>query len=106
MKRLFYSSSHLIIWILYIIVFFLCLSISSLSYSEPTNSTINSIAKTKNEIPPSDLQVIKHTPEKKHILVEDSRGLSGFFILGIVINIIMVIVFSWWFISQWRQSKK
>jgi len=106
MKKSFHSSPHLMIQILCVVVFFLSLSISSPSYSEPTSSTINSMANTNVEIRPSDNQVRNNTPERKHILIEDSRGLSGFFILGIVINVIMIIVFAWWFVGQWRQSKK
>jgi len=106
MKKPFHSNPHLLIQSMCVVVIFLGLSISSLSYSEPMSSTINFMANTKVEILPSDNQVINHTPERKHILIEESRGLSGFFILGIVINVIMIIVFAWWFIGQWRQSKK
>ncbi|MCK4743829.1 MAG: hypothetical protein KAT25_08420 [Sulfuriflexus sp.] len=42
---------------------------------------------------------------KKKILNDESRGLSAFFILGIIINIIMAVVFVRWFAREWRRSK-
>jgi len=46
------------------------------------------------------------TPNKKKVLNEESRELSAFFILGIIINIIMIIIFVWWFSSEWQKNKK
>jgi len=45
-------------------------------------------------------------PDRKNVLIDDSRGLSAFFMLGIIINIIMAVTFSWWFLREWRRSKK
>ena len=42
---------------------------------------------------------------EKKILIEESREMSPFFKLGIAINIVMVIIFSWWFSTQWRAKK-
>jgi len=47
----------------------------------------------------------KDTPTRKEIIVDESRGLSAFFILGIAINIIMAVTFGWWFSKEWRRSK-
>lgn len=43
---------------------------------------------------------------RKTTLNDDSRGLSGFFIFGIIINIIMAVTFGIWFAKEWRRSKK
>lgn len=43
---------------------------------------------------------------KKHILNDEAKTLSGFFIFGIAINIVMAITFTWWFFREWRRSKK
>lgn len=67
------------------------------------NSSTNKhkITNTNNAtLPTTDLH------NRKATLNDDSRGLSGFFILGIIINIIMIITFSWWFSKEWRRSKK
>ena len=62
----------------------------------------------KHKTPNSDQPAFftTNTHGKKATLNDDSRGLSGFFILGIIINIIMVITFGRWFSKEWRRSKK
>jgi hypothetical protein len=35
---------------------------------------------------------------------DDSRGLSAFLAIGIAINIIMAIVFTWWFRREWKKN--
>lgn len=68
----------------------------------PNSSDIdNKITSSTHTTPLSN-----NTHIKKKILIEESRGLSAFFIIGIVINIIMAITFGWWFVRQWRQSNK
>lgn len=56
---------------------------------------IRQIDETTSEIQKND----------KKILIEESRKMSTFFKIGIAINIIMVILFSWWFSTQWRAKK-
>jgi len=46
----------------------------------------------------------KKTAGKKSV-TDDTRGLSAFFMLGIAINIIMAVTFTWWFTREWRRSK-
>lgn len=62
----------------------------------------------KHKIPNSNQPAFSttNTHGRKATLNDDSRGLSGFFILGIIINIIMVITFGRWFSKEWRRSKK
>ncbi len=77
------------------------------AYSNPTShleSRVEINAVANNKIP-EEILTQKKTTHKK-ILIEDSRGLSAFFILGIAINIIMAITFAWWFTGEWRKSKK
>ena len=78
------------------------------AHAEPTDSKQASGTVTKNKIVTSDLNTLhaKNTQNRKKVIVDDSRELSAFFILGIAINIIMIITFAWWFTGQWRQSKK
>ena len=79
------------------------------AYSDSTNSETSTLA---NDSVSKKLNSKQSTPlthsstDRKKILIDDSRGLSAFFILGIVINIIMVITFAWWFSSEWRKTKK
>jgi len=46
------------------------------------------------------------THNNKTILNKDSRGLSTFLMIGIIINIVMASLFAWWFSIQWRKTKK
>ena len=77
-------------------------------HAEPIYSKQAISTATNNETVTSDLNTphARNTHNKKKVLIDDSRELSAFFILGIVINIIMIITFAWWFTGQWRQSKK
>jgi len=76
--------------------------------AEPTYSKQAISTATNNKTVTSDLNTThaKNTHTKKKVLIDDSRELSAFFILGIAINIIMIIAFARWFAGQWRQSKK
>lgn len=71
------------------------------------NTTLNS-STNKHKIPNSKQTTTPETNihNRKTTLNNDSRGLSGFFILGIIINIIMIITFSWWFSKEWRRQRK
>jgi len=48
---------------------------------------------------------IELNKNSKKILIEESREMSPFFKLGIAINIIMILVFAWWFRKEWRSKK-
>jgi len=81
-------------------------------YSDPitikeTSTTSNTLT-NKHTI--TDNSLTTHTtnnnPARKSILVDEPKGLSAFFILGIAINIIMAVTFGWWFSKEWRRSKK
>lgn len=69
------------------------------------NSNSNNVNKHKS--PNSHrAPVVQNTPtDRKEILVNDSRSLSAFFILGIIINIVMILTFGWWFSKEWRRQK-
>lgn len=72
-------------------------------------STPSSSSSTnKHKIPNANKNTLPSTDshDRKATLNDDSRGLSGFFILGIIINIIMFITFSWWFSKEWRRQPK
>jgi len=85
---------------------------SATIYSAPKNTAeSNSISNTstnKHKTPNNKQAILTKTNihNEKKILIDDSRGLSAFFILGIIINIIMAITFGWWFSKEWRRSKK
>lgn len=70
-----------------------------------SNNAINKHKTSGNTHKQTTLSTTSNHSEKK-ILIDNSRGLSAFFILGIVINIIMIITFGWWFSKEWRRSKK
>ncbi|HEY5734380.1 MAG TPA: hypothetical protein VIU36_06420 [Gammaproteobacteria bacterium] len=42
--------------------------------------------------------------ERKSPLEDESRDKSVFFLIGIGINIILALVFSWWFTREWRKT--
>jgi len=69
----------------------------------PSSTSVNDdkAANTKQITP-----ITQSKAGRKHILNDEAKDLSGFFILGIVINIIMGIAFTWWFSREWRRSKK
>jgi len=75
-----------------------------------TTAEKNTLSSTQTNTP--TLQADKNAaheqkiPDRKTTLINDSRGLSAFFVLGIAINIIMAITFAWWFSSEWRKTKK
>jgi len=72
------------------------------AYSTPsTTLTDDNTVNTKQSA-----SIAPSKPDRKHILNDEGKGLSAFFILGIVINIFMAITFTWWFSREWRRSKK
>jgi hypothetical protein len=73
----------------------------STSPADLSNSTTMSETQATNRSSKDKSSPSTHV--KKNTL---TRGLSGFFILGILINIVMVSIFAWWFSRQWRQTKK
>ena len=85
-------------------------SASHAVYANATNAVENNSDSNivyKHKSPNSHrAPVIQNTPtHRKEILIDDSRNLSAFFILGIIINIVMIIVFGWWFSKEWRKQK-
>ena len=96
---------------------FICLTISIvispvLTHSAGKDVIENNIilksSTNKHKTPNNKSTTIPETNihNRKATLNDDSRGLSGFFILGIIINIVMLITFSWWFSKEWRGPKK
>lgn len=96
---------------------FICLTLSivispTLTHSAGENIVENNInlnkPTNKHKSPNHQQSIIPETNihDRKATLNDDSRGLSGFFILGIIINIIMIITFSWWFTKEWRRQRK
>lgn len=68
-----------------------------------TTSTKNLETQNKTQSIP---EVQNKTNTKHQVLIDESRGLSAFFMLGIIINIIMAVTFAWWFSREWRRSKQ
>ncbi len=83
---------------------FLCLAFGA-SHAETTVATPSSQAsvsqKTGHEKPASQ------APAKRRILREKPRQqLTGFFKIGIALNIAMMLTFAWWAVRQWRLTGK
>jgi hypothetical protein len=96
---------------------FICLAFTGFlahtpAYSDTaTDVEISTTSNTRdgNAISPNTEQNPPLTQNKsirKKSLIDKSRDLSAFFILGIAINIIMAVTFAWWFSREWRRSKK
>lgn len=94
---------------------FICLILAGIttpalvySDSSTVSNTISNDITHKHKTPNSNrtVSITQNHTDRKEILVEDSRGLSSFFILGIIINIIMAVTFGWWFSKEWRRQKK
>ena len=83
----------------------------ALVYSDssiPTNTNAASTTITNKHKTPNSNRTLSTTQklaDRKEILIDDSRDLSAFFTLGIIINIIMAITFGWWFSKEWRRQK-
>ena len=116
-KRLFHYRHESLMRHIFICIMLAGISTSLPVYSDATHSAaatlvaLNSISNssaTNNKTTNSTLTtpLSKNTLNRKKVLIEESRGLSAFFIFGIAINIVMAITFGWWFVGQWRQSKK
>jgi hypothetical protein len=67
-----------------------------------TNNLSNNPITPKTEITTLATKNIQH---RKKVLIDESRGLSAFFIFGIMINIIMALTFGRWFYKEWNRSK-
>jgi hypothetical protein len=50
------------------------------------------------------ISVQQHQTERKSPLRDRSRDLSAFFYIGIGINVILALVFFWWFTREWRKT--
>ncbi len=81
-------------------------------YSDKTMSMENAIISgtpvdyLETQDPERNTPLSQKSPHRKTVLIDDNKGLSGFFKLGIAINILMVVSFFWWFLKEWRKSKK
>lgn len=95
------------------LTFVLLLALLSFSavYAESANTKQSNTAISYQHKTPGEHYKNNTTPTElkknnKKILIKESREMSPFFKLGIAINIIMVIVFGWWFRKEWRRKKK
>ncbi|MCW9030772.1 MAG: hypothetical protein OQK58_04730 [Gammaproteobacteria bacterium] len=70
--------------------------------SESIDKTSKIVNKHKSPGASSETPTLIEKNSKK-ILIEDSREMSPFFKLGIAINVVMVLVFGWWFSKEWRR---
>jgi len=83
-------------------IFLTCLISPNISFSSDANSetpaNINTTQQTNN--PSSNAN-----QQKKEVLAAD-RELDSFFIIGLIINLIMMTSFAIWAAGQWRQNDK
>jgi len=92
-------------YLVFVSVLLICTFFSTPVHSDPITSNINIV---NNSIQQKSIQIVSlptKPAEQKKILLEEPRNLSAFFILGIVINIVMFIIFAWWFAGQWKKTK-
>lgn len=88
------------------LTFILCLLIPSISLADRSSSlavddsTTTPLLKQLNASTTNTPQI-----EKKEILSED-RDLGGFFIIGLIINLVMMSSFFIWALGQWRKTNK
>jgi len=80
----------------------ICLISPNISFSNNQSPDIpdNAIINQQPANPSSNL-----THQKKEVLAGD-RELDTFFIIGLIINFIMMTTFAVWAIGQWRQNNK
>ena len=86
-------------------IFIICLLIPNISFS---NSQANDNTQTETQAAQQAINTTannKLTAQKKGILSSD-RKLGGFFIIGLIINLIMMTAFAVWAFGQWRQNDK
>lgn len=111
------NSKYLILHQLQLHLFAICLTVTSLLTSgsvyagpEPDNApeimTSNHIVVESTVTPIQDPTQTQSNVGRKHILNDEAKDLSGFFIIGIAINLIMAVSFAWWFTREWRRSRK
>jgi hypothetical protein len=98
-------------------MFAICLTVTSLLTSgsvyaspkpnnAPDTTTNNHIVIDRTVSPIQDPANTQSNVGRKHILNDEAKDLSGFFIIGIAINLIMAVSFAWWFTREWRRSRK
>ena len=71
---------------------------SSIDYPDSTKISLTRNTDTRHE---NNEQIKVHA---KSSSADDSRELSAFLAIGIAINIIMAIVFTWWFRREWKKN--
>lgn len=88
--------------------------IHALSHAQPSVTTTGARPPTEYSYPakisPTRNTDSQHENKKqiqapgKSSSTDDSRELSAFLAIGIAINIILAIVFTWWFRKEWKKS--
>ena len=87
------------------------------AYSDPLEINQTQVKESVPQLPDTPVVIAKKSasmtmvrastpPARKQTLNEGSRGLSAFLGIGIGINVIMAILFAWWFSSEWRKQNK
>ena len=87
-------------------IFIICLLIPNISFS---NSQISDNHQTR--APAVTQQSIDTSADSKQAsnpkeILHGDRELGAFFIIGLIINLIMMTTFAVWAIGQWRQNNK
>jgi len=86
-------------WILSIFLALTCLLLSPVNNLSASPHSSPTAAKSLPDFRTS-MQNENLRPQKRE------RKLSGFFKIGIALNIIMMFSFAWWAAGQWRRKKK
>ncbi|MDH5484869.1 MAG: hypothetical protein OEY43_06485 [Gammaproteobacteria bacterium] len=83
------------------------LSFNSAYASEASGLNTETTANTP-AISPTTPQITSHDKDNNHKQydVNEKRELSAFFKVGLGINFVMLVVFIYWAVGQWRQNKK
>ena len=80
----------------------ICLITPNISFSSGTNPPVSKSIYTTQQT--TNLSSSSNQ-QKKQVLAAD-RELDSFFIIGLIINIIMMTSFVIWAVGQWRQNNK
>jgi len=87
-------------------IFIICLLIPNISFSNSQVSENHQVRTPATIQQPIDTSAdSERTPKEREILSGD-RELGPFFVIGLIINLVMITTFALWAIGQWRQNDK
>ena len=86
------------------LIFIICLLIPNISFSDAHNDSHQAGIEATQQLTSTGADS-KQASQGKEILSGD-RELGTFFLIGLIINLIMMTSFAVWAIGQWRQNNK